>query len=109
MEGVDFRLLYVPVGTLAEARMIAATLVDERLVACANIIPAIESVYRWQGKVRREGEVLMLAKTRAELVDRARTRITALHSYAVPCVAALDISSANAPYLAWLAAETEQN
>jgi periplasmic divalent cation tolerance protein len=103
---MEFRSLYITVATLDEAQRIADALVTERLAACANILPGAQSIYRWQGKIVRDNEVVMIAKTRATLVDAAIARVKALHSYQVPCVVALPILAGNPEYLQWLEAET---
>jgi len=90
----------------AIAERIASTLVEERLAACVNHIPGIVSTYRWQGKVEREQEFLLLIKTSSERFDALRERIIDLHPYELPEVIAVDIALGHAPYLAWLAGET---
>jgi periplasmic divalent cation tolerance protein len=103
---MDFRELTITAANLDEARRIAEALVAERLAACANILPGVHSIYRWQGAVERADEVVILAKTRATLVDAAIARVKALHSYQVPCVVALPIVGGNPEYLRWLEEET---
>lgn len=99
-------LALVTASSREQARLIATTLVDERLAACVNLVDAITSIYRWQGSVQEEQEVLLLIKTRRELFDRLEARIRALHSYDIPEIIALPIAHGSHPYLAWLAAET---
>ncbi len=101
-------LLYVTVGSADEAVEIARTLVDERLVACANILPPIRSIYRWQGEIQNDAECAMILKTRADMVEEATARIRALHSYEVPCVVALDIEGGHQPFLDWIVEETSE-
>jgi periplasmic divalent cation tolerance protein len=90
----------------AAAERIASALVEERLAACVNRVPGIASTYRWQGKVERERECLLLIKTTSERFDALRERIVALHPYELPEVIAVDIALGHAPYLAWIATET---
>ncbi|NQV21068.1 MAG: divalent-cation tolerance protein CutA, partial [Rhodospirillales bacterium] len=85
---------------------IARVLVTERLVACANIVPGVRSVFWWDGEVRNDGEVLVLCKTRDSLVDNVTVRVKELHSYDCPCVVAVPIVGGNPDYLAWISAET---
>lgn len=85
---------------------LARTLVGERLAACANILPAVRSVYRWQGKVQDENEILVLFKTRQEHFERLKQRILELHPYEVPEVLGIPVEQGYAPYLEWLATET---
>ncbi|MCE7951385.1 MAG: divalent-cation tolerance protein CutA [Xanthomonadales bacterium PRO7] len=89
------------------ATRIAQTLVGERLAACVNRIPGITSTYRWQGEIHSDGEVLLLIKSTRERFDALCARILALHPYELPEVIAVDIASGHAPYLDWIAAETE--
>jgi len=90
------------VGRVDEAERIAEEVVGRRLAACASIVPAIVSIYRWQGKVERDEERLLILKTRAEQFEALREAIVALHPYEVPEVIALPLSAGHAPYLSWL-------
>ena len=89
-----------------EAAKIARTLVEERLAACANIIRNIRSIYRWEGEVQDDPEVLMVIKTRKELFGRIEKRVRELHSYDVPEVISLDITEGSEPYIKWLSGST---
>jgi periplasmic divalent cation tolerance protein len=102
----DVRFVYVTTGDEAEAGRIAEAVVGERLAACANIIPGMRSVYRWQGKVERGQETVLILKTTAGRSTQLAARIKALHSYDVPCVVALEVEGGNPDFLAWVAAET---
>jgi periplasmic divalent cation tolerance protein len=84
------------------------TLVDERLAACGHVLPAIRSVYRWQGAVHDEGEARVGLHTRRSLVPAIVARTAELHPYDVPCVIALPLVGGNPAYLEWLAAETRE-
>lgn len=101
------RLIYMTAASQAEADAICEALVADRLIACANILGPIRSVYWWQGAVQRGDEVAVVMKTRAELADRVTARIAELHSYDCPCVVALDITGGHTPFLDWIIAETE--
>jgi periplasmic divalent cation tolerance protein len=103
---MDQVLLYVTAGDAEEAALIGRTLVVERLVACANVIGAVRSFYRWEGEVQDDQEVVLIAKTAAERVAEATQRIKALHSYDVPCVVAVPLVGGNADFLSWIASET---
>lgn len=100
------RLIYMTAENKDEARRIAEALVTERLIACANILGAMESVYWWEGKVARGDEVSVILKTRDGLVDKVLTRAAELHSYDCPCLVVLDIAGGHAPFLDWIVAET---
>ena len=102
-----YRLLYLTVPTEAEGRELARRMVEEKLVACAHLFPAGFSVYRWEGKVMEESEMVLIAKTRSDLVIEAIDRIAKWHSYDVPCVLALPIEAGNESFLKWISAETK--
>lgn len=101
------RFLYVTAANTEQAKTIGEALVQERLVACVNILAPMASIYWWQGQVQRDTEAVLIAKTRAELVERVIARVKALHSYTVPCVVSLAIDNGNPDFLAWIEAETE--
>jgi periplasmic divalent cation tolerance protein len=84
------------------AASIGRALVEERLAACANIVPAVRSIYAWQGKICDEGEAMCVIKTRRALFDRVRDRISALHPYEVPEIVAIDPSAVSEPYANWV-------
>jgi periplasmic divalent cation tolerance protein len=89
-----------------EAPSLARTLVEERLVACVNLVPGLRSVYWWKGKIEDEPEVLCIMKTRSALFEALRTRVRKLHSYEVPEIIALPVLAGNEPYLEWIAENT---
>jgi periplasmic divalent cation tolerance protein len=102
----DKRIVLSTAGSEEEARKIALELVERRLAACVNIVPQIESVYRWQGKVESSQECLLLIKTTAEHFEKVRDAIRELHSYDLPECIALAIEDGNPEYLGWLADPT---
>ncbi len=85
-----------------EAELIGSTVVDERLAACCNILGGVKSIYRWEGKIMKEPEVLCILKTRRDLFDALASRIKELHSYEVPEVVSVDIASGLKSYLGWI-------
>lgn len=89
-----------------KASEIARVLVEERLCACVNVLPGVRSIYRWEGAVQDEPEVLAIIKTTAARYAALAHRITELHPYQVPEILALSIADGHAPYLAWLADAT---
>jgi len=103
----DTIVVLVTVGSQNEADHLATTLVEEHLVACVNIVGPIRSVYRWQGRVHNDEELLLVIKTRAALFESLATRVRTLHSYETPEVIALPIVAGAQPYLDWLLAQTE--
>ena len=99
------------VVTAADADWLAGftrTLVEERLAACGHLVPAVRSVYRWEGAVHDEGEARVGLHTRRSLVPAIVARTAELHPYDVPCVIALPLTGGNPAYLEWLAAETRE-
>lgn len=87
------------------AHRIATALVEAREAACVSIVPGIRSIYRWEGKVCDEAELLLIIKSAAERYEDVRSRIRQLHSYQVPEVIALPITSGDPDYLRWLASQ----
>ena len=85
-----------------EATRLADMLVGAHLAACVQILPEMESVYRWQGKIERQAEVLLIAKTTLGKFEELEREVRALHSYETPEILALPIVTASAPYLEWL-------
>ena len=85
---------------------IARQLVDEQLVACVDILPGVRSIYRYQGKVEDDRELLLLMKTSADRLDALIPRVRALHPYEVCEVLALEVTAGSQPYLDWVLAET---
>lgn len=84
------------------ASRLAETLVAERLAACVNILPGLTSIYRWQGEVARESELLLLIKTRETLYSSLEQRLQALHPYELPEIIAVPIHAGLAGYLNWI-------
>ena len=78
------------------------TLVHERLAACVNVVPNLTSIYRWEGKVCREAEILLVIKTRRIRLPALIRRVQALHPYALPEIVALPLVGGSAPYLSWV-------
>jgi periplasmic divalent cation tolerance protein len=98
----DKRLVLTTCGSREEAQRIANGLVERRLAACVNIVPQIESVYRWQGKIESATEWLLLIKTTAALFERLRDALLELHSYDVPECIEIGIEDGSAAYLEWI-------
>ena len=95
-------LILVTAPSLADARKIARVLVEKKLAACVNIVPRIESIYRWQGKIETAQEWLLIVKTsqkRAKAVERA---IKELHSYDLPECISIAVDGGSKEYLKWL-------
>lgn len=102
-------MVYVTCATAQEAEDIGTVLVERRLAACVNILGPMRSLYRWQGRVERGDEVVLIAKTRTGLVPELTDAVRAMHGYDVPCVAALPIEGGNPDFLAWIREETRED
>jgi uncharacterized protein involved in tolerance to divalent cations len=102
-------VVLVTAGSAEEAGRLGRALVEERLVACANVIGPIHSIYHWEGAVREDQEHLLLLKARAVDVERLDARVRAIHSYDVPELLALPVRAGSAAYLAWLAGATARS
>jgi len=98
----DELIVLVTTSNAEEAARIADVLVSERLAACVNIVPGIESIYRWEGKVTRDHESLMIIKTTGARYDEVERRVKELHNYSTPEVIALKIERGSEQYLSWL-------
>ncbi len=101
--------IYITCPDREEAQKIAASLVEQRLVACANICAPHEAVYQWKGKVETATEVAVIMKTRTDLFEKAREAILKLHSYETPCIVALPIEKGHEPFLQWVKMETQKS
>jgi periplasmic divalent cation tolerance protein len=99
-------LLYMTAPDLTTAGKIARTLLAERLIACANLLPGATALYWWEGTIEEAGEVVVIAKSTAERVDAVTARVKQLHPYSCPCVVALPVDGGNEAFLAWVRAET---
>jgi periplasmic divalent cation tolerance protein len=105
-EGAEPRVALATAPDAEIAARIAHALVGERLAACANLVPQVRSIYRWQGRVEDDTEVLLVIKTRADRVAALADRLRSLHPYETPELVVLPVVGGLAPYLAWIGAET---
>ena len=95
------------VDSVELGRKIAGALVDAGLAACVNIIPGVRSVYRWQGKICDETELLLLIKTTAARFEEVRRLVRSLHTYQVPEVISLPVGAADRDYISWLCEQVD--
>lgn len=103
---MGYRLIYTTFPDLATAEKTAETLLEARLVACANILPAMVSLYRWAGKTERAEEVVMLLKTTAAHSESVVRAVEEAHPYEVPAILVLPLEGGSAAFLGWIEAET---
>ncbi len=99
-------IIYSTFSDIRDARRIANTLVEEQLVACVNIIPKVESYYKWKGKVENEKEIIIISKTVDKNVKKTLRRIKALHPYDLPDIIVIPIVGGNKEYLDYISNET---
>lgn len=99
-------LVYITTPNRAEALRIGQRVVEKRLAACANIVPAIDSLYWWEGRVQTDTESLLLLKSRASLAEELIRTVAELHPYTVPAICVINLDKVHAPYLEWLVSET---
>ena len=91
----------------SSAEALVRTLVDERLIACGNVLPGLSSIYRWQDEVAHENEVMVVMKLAAFGVERLFARVAALHPYTVPELVELPIGAVSGPYSRWVVESTK--
>ncbi len=102
----DFVIVLTTLGASTDASAFAATLVGERLAACVNVLPEMDSVYRWQGRVEHNRERQLVIKTTSARLAALRERLASLHPYEVPELLVLPVVDGSPAYLRWLSAET---
>ena len=96
------RIVLTTTANPEEATRLGRTLVEERLAACATLIPAAQSIYRWEGEVETASETLLLLKTAPQQLEALEARLLELHSYQTPEFLVLRVESGNPAYLDWL-------
>ncbi len=102
-------IFYITAGGMEEAERLAAGLVEEKLAACVNIIPRIKSFFYWEGRAQHEEEVLLIGKTRTDLLQKVVDHVRQNHSYDLPCVVSWELDGGNPAFLQWIDAETAEN
>ena len=102
----DIQVVLCSFPDLPQARQIGTRLVEKQLAACVNLVPAVESIFRWQGEVSCDSEVLAVFKTSAERYPDLERELRRHHPYDVPEVVALPVERGSGPYLEWVCAET---
>ncbi len=99
-------LVYMTVPDHETASRIGRAVLEQRLAACVNVLPQVQSMYWWQGEIQRESEVVVLAKTAASLFEPLKTCVLGLHPYEVPCIVAMALSHGHEPFLRWVDDQT---
>ncbi|RST68095.1 divalent-cation tolerance protein CutA [Candidatus Aquarickettsia rohweri] len=102
----NFSLIYVTCKNKNEANSIATILVEEKLVACANIINSVKSIYYYNNQIHYDNEVILILKTQSKLFDEVRLRILKIHSYESPCIVEIKISNGEKSFLDWIISST---
>jgi periplasmic divalent cation tolerance protein len=102
-------LLYVTSPDRAKALILARSLLEERLIACANVIDGATSLYWWDGKIEEAAEAVMIAKTTSLHVLEVVAKIKKIHDYSCPCVVVIPIVAGNPDFLQWIRTETAVN
>ena len=108
MKTEDIRVVLATFPDLGKARQIATQLVELQLVACANLVPAVESIYQWENKIETGSEVLVILKTRELLLNRLEEKLSELHPYDVPEFIVLSVDSGAEKYVNWIREVTNQ-
>lgn len=103
----DKVVILVTAGKLAEAKRIAKHLIEAKLAACVNITPPVQSIYRWEGRIAHDQEVLMIIKSTRELFPELKAAVCKVHSYQTPEVICLPIVDGSEEYLAWIDASVK--
>ena len=106
MSHTDAITVLTTLASADEAVTLVRALLDRRLIACGTVVPGARSLYRWEGRIADESEVLVLLKTRAARLESLRIAFGELHPYKVPELLALPVSAGNEKYLAWINRET---
>jgi len=101
-------LIYVTCVNKKEAKLITRNLIEHKLIACANIIDNIESIYSYNREICNDNETLLLLKIKYNLFNKTKDVILRLHSYDTPCVIMLDIKNANSDFADWIASSVQK-
>jgi periplasmic divalent cation tolerance protein len=101
------QFVYMTAGSLDEAHQIGEHLLADRLVACINIIEGMHSIYRWEGEIQKDREVVMIAKTTRDRLPALVEAVKRLHSYDCPCIVSFAIDGGNPAFLEWIGREVD--
>lgn len=99
---MDYIVVMVTTAGQEEAEKISRALLENKLAACCSLVAGVRSLYWWQGKISDDQEVLLVIKSRADMFDKIKGTVAALHSYTVPEIIALPVVTGSEPYLKWI-------
>ena len=99
--------VYMTAGSTDEAKQIGKELVSGRLAACVNILEHMSSIYRWEGEIQHDSEVVLIAKTVASKVPQLIEKVKSMHSYSCPCIISLPIEGGNPDFLEWIRSQVQ--
>lgn len=102
-------IVYITCFSFSQAKKIASHLLSLRLVACANIVPKIHSLYLWKGKIAKQNESLLLCKTTKKFTRKIKKEVKEKHSYETPCIEFIEVFDQNKEYAKWLEKELQEN
>ena len=102
-------LFYVTLPHTESGTQIAKKLLEDKLIACANILPSHTSVYEWDGKIVEENEHVMILKTRAELAQKVEEVVSTMYPYDTPCILQINTEGVNSPFSEWINQQTSVN
>lgn len=97
-----YSLLYITTSGPLESKKIAKILLEEKLVACTNIIPEINSLYLWKGEIEEDNESILITKTMSSKVDKVIEKVEEVHSYETPCILQIEVKKGSKDYLDWM-------
>ncbi|RJR17569.1 MAG: divalent-cation tolerance protein CutA [Desulfobacteraceae bacterium] len=103
---MELVMVYITTSSYSEAKSIGEAIVSERLAACVNILEGMHAIYWWEEKIQKEQEVIIIAKTRKELLSNLIEKVRSMHSYTCPCILSLPITGGYSPFLEWISLET---
>ena len=102
-----YSIVYITTSGVLESKKIARKLLEEKLAACINIIPTIESIYLWKGTIEEDSESIIFVKTKSELVGKLIKRVEKLHSYEIPCMLEISVNNGSDNYIKWMESELD--
>lgn len=103
-----YSIVYITTSGISESRKIAKNLLKDKLACCVNIIPSVESMYLWEGKIEEDSESIIVVKTRTILVEEVIKMVEQVHSYETPCILEITVNKGSDNYLKWMETELHQ-